>query len=179
MLVDPANFDVRNVKRHYTLLDQSISDVLDRRDVDARTKLQLYQAAVNKFLLNKQNVENELKGPVKVELSEPSGHAAVGEAASSITAAQTPQQNPSAVVQELEADEEDIKPLSFSETAKPSRRKGKAKSSASIKKGVFRKTVRKSNVGKERVGRSSLPPPPRRSSRKAQENNVLPWLFYR
>ena len=61
MLVDPANFDVRNVKRHYTLLDQSISDVLDRRDVDARTKLQLYQAAVNKFLLNKQNVENERK----------------------------------------------------------------------------------------------------------------------
>ena len=30
MLVDPANFDVRNIKRHYTLLDQSISDVLDR-----------------------------------------------------------------------------------------------------------------------------------------------------
>ena len=180
MLVDPANFDVRNVKRHYTFLDQSISDVLDRRDVDARTKLQLYQAAVNKFLLNKQNVENELKGPVKVELSEPSGHAAVGEAASSVAAAQTPQRNPSAVAQELEADEEDIKPLSSSsETTKPSRRKGIVKSSASIKKGVFLKTVRKSNVGKERVGRSSLPPPPRRSSRKAQEKNVLPWLFYR
>ena len=122
-----------------------------------------------------ENVENELKGPVKVELSEPSGHAAVGEAASSVAAAQTPQQNPSAVAQELEADEEDIKPLSSSsETTKSSRRKGKAKSSALIEKGVFRKTVRKSNVGKESVGQSSLPPPSRRSLRKAQEKNVLP-----
>ena len=30
VLVDPTNIDVRNVKRHYGLLDQNISDVLNR-----------------------------------------------------------------------------------------------------------------------------------------------------
>lgn len=176
MLVDPANLDVRNVKRHYTLLDQSISDVLDRRDVDVRTKLQLYQAAVNKFLLNKQNVENELKGPLKFELSEPTGHA-TEEVASSTATVQTPQQKPTVVAEQIQADEENIKPLSVSETTKPSLRKRKGKST-SIKKGV-RKTIGKQKpaVGTERETRSSLPP--RRSSRKSQEKNILPWLFYR
>ena len=179
MLVDPNNFDVRNVKRHYTRLDQSISDVLDRRDIDERTKLQLYQAAVNKFLLNKQNVESELKEPLKVELSEPFGRAAVEEAASSVATVQTPPLKPTTdVAEEKEANKEDVKPLSSSETAKPSLRKRKTKS-ASFKKGV-RKTVGKpkSTAGKDRDRQASLPPQ-RRSSRKQQEKAVLPWLFYR
>ena len=71
VLVDPTNIDVRNVKRHYGLLDQSISDVLNRRNIDERTKLQQYQAAVNKFLLNRQTVEHELKEPSKPIFSEP------------------------------------------------------------------------------------------------------------
>ena len=69
VLVDPTNIDVRNIKRYYGLLDQSISDVLNRRDIDERTNLQLYQAVVNKFLLNRQTVENELKEPIKVNFS--------------------------------------------------------------------------------------------------------------
>ncbi len=69
MLVDPA--DVRNIKRHYSLLDQNISDVLSREDVDDRAKLRLYQSALNKFLINRQSVENELNAPLKVNVTAP------------------------------------------------------------------------------------------------------------
>lgn len=69
MLVDAANFasDLRNVKRHYGVLDQNISDVLNREDIDEREKLKLYQVALSKFLVNRQAVESALGEPVKVE----------------------------------------------------------------------------------------------------------------
>jgi hypothetical protein len=44
MLVD-ANFgssDLRSAKRHYTALDQNISDVLDRTDLSDFDKLKFY-----------------------------------------------------------------------------------------------------------------------------------------
>ena len=72
MLVNPANFDLRNVKRRYSELDQNISDVLDRQDVDDYDKSKLYQSALSKFLANRQVVENELNEPLKVSVAEPS-----------------------------------------------------------------------------------------------------------
>jgi hypothetical protein len=56
MLID-SNFatgDFRNVKRHYSLLDQNISDVLNRQDIDDHGKLILYRNALTKFLINRQ-----------------------------------------------------------------------------------------------------------------------------
>lgn len=75
LLVDPNYFshgnDFRNIKRHHSLLDQSISDVLNREDVNDYDKLKLYQNALGKFLVNRQNVEFELDKPIKVQTEEP------------------------------------------------------------------------------------------------------------
>jgi len=59
MLVDPS-IDARHAKRHYSALDQNISNVLHRQDVDDREKLRLYQIALSKFLANRHSVESEL-----------------------------------------------------------------------------------------------------------------------
>ncbi len=66
-LVD-SNFviDPRNIKRHYSSLDQSVVDVLDRQDIDDYGKLILYRIALNKFLVNKKALESELEEPLKV-----------------------------------------------------------------------------------------------------------------
>ncbi len=71
MLVDPTNLDVRHVKRHYGLLDENISNVLDREDVDDYLKVRLYQNALNKFLANRQVIENDLNKPLKVAVETP------------------------------------------------------------------------------------------------------------
>jgi len=65
LLVDPS-LDARHTKRHYSALDQNISDVLNRQDVDDREKLRLYQVALGKFLANRQSVESELNELAKV-----------------------------------------------------------------------------------------------------------------
>ena len=68
MLID-ASTDLRNVKMHHTALDQSISDVLNRGDVDDYVKIKLYQDALNKFLISRENVEEEFKSPLKVQVT--------------------------------------------------------------------------------------------------------------
>ena len=50
MLID-ANFDLGNIKRQHTLLNQNISEVLDRQDLDNQEKIKLYQQTSNKYLL--------------------------------------------------------------------------------------------------------------------------------
>ena len=68
MLVD-TNFDIGNIKRRHTLLDQNISEVLDRQDIDDREKIKLYQQTLNKYLVNRKLIENELNRPLKVEVA--------------------------------------------------------------------------------------------------------------
>jgi uncharacterized protein YbcC (UPF0753/DUF2309 family) len=41
--------------------------VLNRHGLDDAEKLRLYQQTLNKFLISRQNIENELDKPVKVE----------------------------------------------------------------------------------------------------------------
>jgi hypothetical protein len=65
MLIDSHDF--RNAKRHHLAIDQDISDVLNRQGLDDAEKLRLYQQTLNKFLLSRQNIENELNKPIKVE----------------------------------------------------------------------------------------------------------------
>ena len=71
-LVD-SNFavDPRNIKRHYSSLDQSVVDILNRQDIDDYEKLILYRIALNKFLVNKKNLEADLDEPLKVQLNTP------------------------------------------------------------------------------------------------------------
>ena len=71
-LVD-SNFavDPRNIKRHYSSLDQSVVDILNREDIDDYEKLILYRIALNKFLVNKKNLEADLYEPLKVQLNTP------------------------------------------------------------------------------------------------------------
>ena len=76
MLVD-ANFDLGNIKRRHTLLDQSISEVLDRQNLDDREKIKLYQHTLNKYLVNRKLIENELNLPLKVEVSGNNSESAV------------------------------------------------------------------------------------------------------
>lgn len=66
-LVD-SNFviDPRNIKKHYSSLDQSVVDVLNRQDIDDYGKLVLYRIALNKFLINKRALETDLDEPLKV-----------------------------------------------------------------------------------------------------------------
>ena len=68
MLVD-TNFDIGNIKRRHTLLDQNISEVLDRQDLDDREKIKLYQQTLNKYLVNRKLIEKELNRPLKVEVA--------------------------------------------------------------------------------------------------------------
>jgi hypothetical protein len=73
MLID-SNFatgDFKNVKRHYSLLDQNISDVLNRQDIDDHGKLILYRNALTKFLINRQTIEKEIEDPLKVQTASP------------------------------------------------------------------------------------------------------------
>lgn len=72
MLVD-ANFgtDLRSIKRHYSALDQNVSDVLERSDLGDFDKLKLYQHALSRFLINKQEIEGEASKPVSVQAAEP------------------------------------------------------------------------------------------------------------
>jgi hypothetical protein len=69
MLVDASQLDVRNTAKHYTLLDQNISDILERRDISDADKLRLYQSALNRFLLNRQKIEGEVNESVKASAS--------------------------------------------------------------------------------------------------------------
>ena len=71
-LVD-SNFaiDPRNIKRHYSSLDQSVVDVLNRQDIDDYDKLVLYRIALNKFLVNKRALESDLDEPLKVSIDSP------------------------------------------------------------------------------------------------------------
>ncbi len=49
MLID-SNFDTRNVKKHYTQLDKSNSEVLESDEsVDEREKVRRYQQMLNSF----------------------------------------------------------------------------------------------------------------------------------
>ena len=68
-LVD-SNFavDPRNIKRHYSSLDQIVVDILNRQDIDDYEKLILYRIALNKFLVNKKNLEADLDEPLKIQL---------------------------------------------------------------------------------------------------------------
>ena len=173
VLVDPTNIDVRNVKRHYGILDQSISDVLNRRDIDERTKLQLYQAAVNKFLLNRQTVENELKEPVKVSFSEPITSVGqveqiVSEAVNRITNVHKPAvEDTEEKAEDEKKEEEEEEEKSSGARALPSTfRKGKRSAS---------RQGRQTKSAKERGRQRSLP---RRSSRKPQEKLPSSWTFY-
>jgi hypothetical protein len=69
MLID-SNFDTRNVKKRYSQLDKSISEVLESDEsVDEREKVRRYQQALNRFLLNRESVERELEQPAKVEVT--------------------------------------------------------------------------------------------------------------
>lgn len=69
MLID-SNFDTRNVKKRYSQLDKSISEVLESDEsVDEREKVRRYQQALNRFLLNRETVERELDRPAKVEVT--------------------------------------------------------------------------------------------------------------
>lgn len=71
MLIDAANFnDLRSAKRHYSALDQNVSNVLDRQDLNDFDKLKLYQHTLSRFLINKQEVENEVSKPVNVQTTE-------------------------------------------------------------------------------------------------------------
>ena len=164
MLVDPTNLDVRNVKRHYGLLDQSISDVLNRRDIDERTKLQLYQAAVNKFLLNRQTVENELKEPVKVNLSEP------------ITSVGQVEQIVSEAVNRITNVHKDTEEKTEDKKKEEDKEEEEKSSVARAFPSTFRrrKRSRQTKSTKER-GRQYLP---RRSSRKPPEKSYTSWSFY-
>jgi hypothetical protein len=65
MLIDSHDF--RNVKQHHSAIDRDISDVLNRQGLDDVEKLRLYQQTLNKFLISRQNIENELDKPFKVE----------------------------------------------------------------------------------------------------------------
>jgi hypothetical protein len=69
MLVDASQLDVRNTAKHYTLLDQNISDILERRHISDADKLRLYQSALNRFLLNRQKIEGEVNESVKASTS--------------------------------------------------------------------------------------------------------------
>lgn len=70
MLID-ANFrggsDLRNTKQHYSALDQNVSDVLERADLSDSDKLKLYQHALSRFLIGKQEAEGEANKPVTVQ----------------------------------------------------------------------------------------------------------------
>jgi hypothetical protein len=72
MLVD-ANFgtDLRSINRHYSALDQNITNVLERSDLNDFDKLKLYQHALSRFLISKQEVEGEASKPVSVQSAEP------------------------------------------------------------------------------------------------------------
>jgi hypothetical protein len=68
-LID-SNFDTRNVKKRYSQLDKSISEVLESDEsVDEREKARRYQQALNRFLVNRETVERELERPVEVEVT--------------------------------------------------------------------------------------------------------------
>ena len=72
MLIDPSNFDLRNVKHHLSELDQNTNDVLNRQDVDDNAKSKLYWSALDKYLVNRQDVDNELNESLKISVTEPS-----------------------------------------------------------------------------------------------------------
>ncbi len=69
MLLVDANVsnDFKNVRRHYSLLDQTVSDVLNRNDMNDYDKIKLYQQALNKYIVNRDNIVTELDKPVKVQ----------------------------------------------------------------------------------------------------------------
>ena len=68
-LVD-SNFviDPRNIKKHYSSLDQSVADVLDRQDIGDYGELVFYQIVLNKFLIIKKSLESDLDEPLKVTI---------------------------------------------------------------------------------------------------------------
>ena len=68
-LVD-SNFviDPRNIKKHYSSLDQGVADVLNRQDIDHYGKLVFYRIALNKFLINTKSLEFDLDKPLKVTI---------------------------------------------------------------------------------------------------------------
>ena len=68
-----SNFavDPRNIKRHYSSLDQSVVGILNRQGIDDYEKVILYRIALNKFLINKKNLEADLGEPLKVQLNTP------------------------------------------------------------------------------------------------------------
>lgn len=70
MLID-ANFvggnDLRSTKKHYSTLDQNVSNVLERTDLSDSDKLKLYQHALSRFLIGKQEAEGEAGKPVAVQ----------------------------------------------------------------------------------------------------------------
>ena len=61
MLID-ANFDLGNIKRRHTLLDQSISKVLYRQDLDDQEKIKLYQQTLKKYLVNRKRIKLAVEG---------------------------------------------------------------------------------------------------------------------
>jgi hypothetical protein len=69
MLLVDANVsnDYKNMKRYYSMLDQSVSDVLNRDDLNEYDKIKLYQQTLNKYIIHRDNVVNELEQPVKVQ----------------------------------------------------------------------------------------------------------------
>ena len=152
----PDQFDVRNVKRHYGLLDQSISDELNRRDIDERTKLQLYQANVSKFLLKRQTVENELKEPVKVNPLEPITSVGqveqiVSEAVNRITNVHKP------VVEDTEAKAEDKKKEMEEEEEKSSGARALPSTFRKGKRSRASRQGRQTKSAKDRGRQRSLP----------------------
>ena len=70
--VDSNYPDLRNVKKHYSNLDRSVREVLERRDLKDDEKLTLHYLALHKFLINRRAVETELKEkPLKICLVAP------------------------------------------------------------------------------------------------------------
>ena len=69
-LVD-SNFamDPRNIKRHYSSLDQSIVDILNQEHIDDYEKLIRYRIVLNKFLVNKKALETDLDESLKIQLN--------------------------------------------------------------------------------------------------------------
>jgi hypothetical protein len=150
MLVDPS-VDLRNVKRHYGALDQNISNVLNRQDVDDREKLRLYQTALNKFLNNRQSVESELNKPVEVELSKTGV-------------------DQKSIIDQL------LSLLTAKTTAEPKVEEEEEKQEAPTRK----KNLPPSSPQRGRR-MSSPSSPPRRTNRKRREKRLSPstWITYR
>jgi len=64
MLVDPN--DLRSVKKHHSLLDRDISNVLNLQSASDSEKARLYQQTLARFLINRQAIEADFKEPINV-----------------------------------------------------------------------------------------------------------------